>query len=1315
MASLWEQLETLRAIVDTARAEDLERQPEAIRTRYEPYAASYFVIEPVKQVEQRLVHELRGRRSVTGYLSADFGYGKTATAIYLWKCCLDSDLVAVPPFLFRRLKDLMQATKGWLAYQLHHTQPRLVARLEEACRAHAARSVEELAKEIAAQQGLSELKARAIVQEYIARQRDVTATPSLLDFLREATGLAQEAGFKGLVVFADETQEFVRAEEAGARDAVQTLSELVKGVRAMATTPLGLMLVMPVNPTETYVEDQAGDIMQRMRERGTALRLQDAYGREFPKRLWEHLCTSFGDERAKRAVEQRTLEALGQICERKDLSNGPRTVISAFKRIAQRHLESGCPYTPIDLMDDYLQGHIVFEGRGAKVTTTLRGLLELPSVQTNARRQQAVKLLAAFPAGVDQARAGEFYSVIDEDLAEKQGWRGVYIRRLPEGYVLIPLVLPDIPDSTRLDEIVRDFRHRWFNIWSEQKKAELAAAGFFREILPLLFPQRGQGQYTNFGGHANPGHDEHGVAYLVLEGCFERIFSSFPNRKICVSVSTDAHSLARFQPSQEDIDLDFRFFLEAPDDSDMDKTPVRIISANRDRRVDFHLNLKQTFGREFPPDLAFLRDVMSPERTSPQVLLGLSMRMWGWLEDHPDTSEADRQMIVAHRGALHRYALQLLLPDAGDHTKVTVHGIQVCGAEQRLVESAFEAKCAELYPNYKPLMVTKEWKGHLRRYRDALVKRPLAERRGREPFAASKNEIAKAFGWTHTVFESNSRTLQDMGLLKVHWGKGRGEESEARVLFMEHPLEELLRETLQREGRDKTLLVGGQSKRVKSIEIGRLEGLARRQGYLPEEVNEALQLLVLRQHVQGESDGTVHEFTGAVDPEELKHQATVLGERLCNLATHFREELRDHGRMLLEAGEYLSTPEDEVALDAAQRKLHELAVRLDEFIKSKARELSNRLSGLAGELERRSGELAPRELEQQVTGSVEFVRHVDDQRKALQRRFGTLRQRWDQLRDRADQLQQHVLGATDERALAQVVEEQGKLDGTRERLEDELNDLRRYVTDLQRWREVVTKASVLRDRLDAESLVRKRIDEDVTTSIMENFAIRQLEALRDWERFKADVDAIEAEINAEDSRRRNEFHHHKEQYEKALRTLTTQPVVQAIFDPRDPEQSYQVLYQGVLRKLQERLNEQRDIAQRVLNEFDYLIGERGIKADNERHLAEQVRRDLAAAAERLNVELVKHWTEFQRYCGDLEKTCEHLRTVLEELAKKRAQKEEPAVEERPVLEVLTLQRCSLENLRRQLASSKLSLDELFGLLKTLYRKGHIELEVRRRE
>ncbi len=1318
MNTLWDQLDALRAIVDTAQADDIEQQPEAIRTRYEPYAQAYFAIEAVKRVEERLIGELRAGKSVTGYLSADFGYGKTATAIYLWKECLDSGIVAVPPFLFRQLKGLMQATRGWLAYLLQHTQPTLLPGLEETYRQHAERSVDELAKDIAARQGISEAKARAIVQEHIANRRDVTTTQSLLEFLRDAVGIAQEAHFKGLVVFADELQEFVRTEE-GSRNAIQMLSELVKGVRAMANVPLGLMLAMPVNPTESAIEEQAGDIMQRMRERGTALKLEDAYGREFPKDLWEHLSQKFGDGGTGQAVEERTLEALGQLCERKDLSNGPRTVMNAFKRIAQHYQQTHRPYSPIDLMDDYLHGHIVFEGREAKLTGTLRQLLGLPAVRNDAQCQQAVKLLAAFPRGVNEEKAGHLYAVI-QNLADQEQWLGEHITQLAEGYALTGLQEHG-EARPLLDEIVRDFRRRWYHSWTERYKAQLAASGFIYEIVPLLFPTRAQGQYANFSGHAklngykNLEQDIHGVPYMLLEGCFERLFSRFPDRKVYVSVSTEADDLNRFRPPDADFDLDVRFFLELPDDTEADTTPTRIVSANQDGRIDIHLNLKRTFGQQFPAELGFLHNIMSPERTSAEALLGLSMRMWGWLQEHPETSETDRQMIESQRRALHRYVLQLLLPDANEPAKVQAIGIKVSGAEQRLMESIFEAKCSERYPQYKPLMITKEWKSHLQRYRDVLSRRPLAERRGRQPFVGTKQEIASEFRGALATFEAQSRNLREMGIFELLDWRGRGEESTATVLFKEHPLEVVLREALQQQGHVRSVNVGGHAKQVNSLEISTLQKVARRQGYLPAEVDEAIALLELRQYIERQPDGTVQEFAGILDADELRHQASEMEGRLGKLAAHFHDELHSYERLLRESREHLVESEDEVVLDTAQRKLHELQVRLDEFIKAKSRELAKRLSSLGEELDRRSAEFQPHELDQQMAGAVGFVRHVDDLRKKLGQQFRELSRQWDLLQESVSQSEQRARTIGDEDDLLGLLAQVTQYEQKKQHLDGELKRLQPYLAGLQHWRSIVAEATTLRDRLDLDNPLRQRLDDDVSQAILENFAVRQLEALLDWERFKASVEAIESEITTEENRQRSEFHQRKEQYEQVLGQLMPQRMIQAIFDPKDPGQSYQVLYQGALRKLREWLHEQHELAQSALNELDYLIRERSIAASDERDAAEHVLTAFQRAAGQLNQGLIEDLEQFQAYCNELQGNWEQLRAVQNNLAHKRTAKDPPTDEEKPLLEVLSTQRRSLEDLRRGLPANMATIEMLFERLRELYRKGHIEVEVRKRE
>lgn len=99
----------------------------------------------------------------------------------------------------------------------------------------------------------------------------------------------------------------------------------------------------------------------------------------------------------------------------------------------------------------------------------------------------------------------------------------------------------------------------------------------------------------------------------------------------------------------------------------------------------------------------------------------------------------------------------------------------------------------------------------------------------------------------------------------------------------------------------------------------------------------------------------------------------------------FKDGLDRHMVLLNDAREYLTGIEDEVALDAADRKMHELRSRFDEFIQTKKSELVKNLEKLMEELEQSSRNCAPHDLENPIKCSVEFARHVDDQRRVLQK------------------------------------------------------------------------------------------------------------------------------------------------------------------------------------------------------------------------------------------------------------------------------------------------------------------------------------------
>lgn len=170
-----------------------------------------------------------------------------------------------------------------------------------------------------------------------------------------------------------------------------------------------------------------------------------------------------------------------------------------------------------------------------------------------------------------------------------------------------------------------------------------------------------------------------------------------------------------------------------------------------------------------------------------------------------------------------------------------------------------------------------------------MSKCPLAERRSRQPFLDAKDEIAKAFGWSYTAFESGSHILETMGLLEVQFSRGHGAENELCVCFKEYPLEVLLLETMKDEGFTGSVSIGARMKQVKSISMKRLYDVSWKRGYLKEEVDEAVELAFLRKHLERQSGGnTVQEPVDSLDHDELEGQWNDLKQRLDMLRDRFQ-------------------------------------------------------------------------------------------------------------------------------------------------------------------------------------------------------------------------------------------------------------------------------------------------------------------------------------------------------------------------------------------------------------------------------------------
>ena len=128
----------------------------------------------------------------------------------------------------------------------------------------------------------------------------------------------------------DEFQQYF-SKGANLRRTIQEFREFIWGLDTRASS-LGVVFSVPTY-AESVIQEQGKDVLHRLKKDNLYFRLQDIYTLEFPKRLWQRYEETFQlEKKSTQVIEPETLRAIGQIAEREDLGEGPRTVIDSFKR-----------------------------------------------------------------------------------------------------------------------------------------------------------------------------------------------------------------------------------------------------------------------------------------------------------------------------------------------------------------------------------------------------------------------------------------------------------------------------------------------------------------------------------------------------------------------------------------------------------------------------------------------------------------------------------------------------------------------------------------------------------------------------------------------------------------------------------------------------------------------------------------------------------------------------------------------------------------------------------------------------------------------
>lgn len=779
---------------------------------------------------RRLIQRVRDHKTTLGYLTADFGYGKTSAGLYLWQQATKADVVTVPPFQLNRLSDFLDATYGWVSYILSKSKPDLVAKAQQIYNQYTEQTLAKMSTSSGADNTVLEKWVRSGILTL-----DLTPD-NIAQFFKAMTDLVVQADFAGLVVMPDEIQQYLEPKiKSGVSDPIAPLFNLVQTLAAQTSLPFGLLLIIPQKELNV-INDQRSDFVDRIR--GLTLDLKAIYGREFPLQLWEKLAKIFEfEDYAWQIFQPETLEALGQISTRDDLSNGPRTVINTFRAVSQQYLDTNLlspgRYSPINLIDDFLNGVIVFDGR-KRIQESVLQVLASNLIKNNPSLIQAAKLAAAFPVEGCTAELQARYQLSEAfDELITSGLNELVISvgdRKKGGITLRGLdILRD--DSDWLTQTIREFNRNYYV--EAHNTIERAVQGFVALLRHNIFKENEWRVIAEQQADLMQNHS------LILEGAFSNIARRFPGRTLHIRILSEEEPVLDTE-RQGEVTLEFRLkrYFDVIID-EQGKLAQPIILNHTTYTATFTLNLLYQSDQPLHQILENTIGKVVPEaKTTPLFLLALHHYL-EVLRINKRIPKIEDQLVQ------YQFQPELRLAVLDELFNKTV-GAQFASVGARVVEEVVKHLLEIRYgDSYHTLMTVSTWTSNLRKYITALrqLKSPF-ERQGSTLIWGTKDDIAMYFGLVNTGLDNYMANLPDLIEIVDDFPTKRQsrEGMQGAVRFKQHSLEVEIQSWV--DSSTDSIERGGH--RHPAIRVDEISARAERLGYKQAEVEQIIALLEAR-------------------------------------------------------------------------------------------------------------------------------------------------------------------------------------------------------------------------------------------------------------------------------------------------------------------------------------------------------------------------------------------------------------------------------------------------------------------------------------
>jgi hypothetical protein len=871
-------------IIATWPARDLADNPQRVEKDYLVHARTHLPLGDTAKYVDLIFKWVSGENKGTfiGAVLGDYGEGKTSFLVHTWAESRKRKVVAVPPFQWKAFEEIVDGLAGWVGYVLEGNHPDLARRLERIHEGFRQETIEDLARDAARETGRDYDEVLETVRNLVdsGKMQLTEMSPArVLDFVKESTEIVMDAGYEGLLLLLDEPE--VAAKKLGGDTVQHFIFDLANELHQRQGN-YGVFLSMPAN---FYASAQArfAALTARLEVRNCFPRLGDIYGPDFADVLWGRYVDEYalGDE-GRSLVTPLALKAIGQAgdSENRHLSYGPRTVISAFRRMVDRYLQSGNPYEPAHFVQDVLAQEILVK---PDYRSAVLAALRLPDV-TNENRE-AVTLLAAFPTGL---RNEVLRDLNVEDLLRPLARAGGLVHRTAHSMRLRGLRRE--AEGVREADLVRDMIEEIDGEYTPDRRSfENALTSFSRDVLPMIFAER-KGQQLVGWRTLHPLYKAApGVRFGTMLGSFDQTARSFPQRAVMVAVSGSGESLADIDVPDLDLesglqkyDFLFHFLLRWQPDQEMPPEVAEIsIPASEDGVIRLRLCLDLTDGTI---DHEYLAELVGAERMTPLWVLNLLQRMSGL--ELPKEFEAEwstlREML------LRQLVAQLMgreLSSSLTATAGALLGQEVTGSGLTLLDRVANLLLRHRYPDYTTLVRQPHWQSKVDDYVNALTSTeiPLACKRGREQWKAEADLASRVLSTSRMNLTGGAFE----GLESLIQVESKGRNAPLQITFAIHPLEETIRDlvTSQPMGPGNKLKVHG--KECWFMHVSDVLPTILNKGYTLDELAKVIEIGKAR----GSFGVTQHRgertlYCAPLDPEELKAQ---LGAKLEDLEAEIKE------------------------------------------------------------------------------------------------------------------------------------------------------------------------------------------------------------------------------------------------------------------------------------------------------------------------------------------------------------------------------------------------------------------------------------------